>query len=234
MLTGVTFTGADDSVKVSELVGLAREWPQVEWGILFSMRNEGGWRFPSEDWVNELASSGGSEMRLAAHLCGRWVREMVVKGNYNWKEKGYASMFKRVQLNFHTEDHGKLEGLIGVLERGEEGREIIMQCDGVHDGLVKTIEGKWHGQVVPLFDLSGGAGIVPQEWPRAWRGVKNGYAGGLGHENIGKELARIREAVGEEDFWIDMERKVRSEDDREFNLRKVRSVLEQLEGEWGK
>jgi phosphoribosylanthranilate isomerase len=138
-------------------------------------------------------------------------------------------MFARVQLNFHTEPHGILAGLDKVLEAGDQGKAFILQCDGVHDEAVYE-QGRRHpGVVSPLFDLSGGAGVLPVEWPPAWSGVRCGYAGGLGPANVAEQLARIERAAPGASFWIDMERRVRSEDDSQFDLKKVRKVLEQIQ-----
>lgn len=79
---------------------------------------------------------------------------------------------------------------------------------------------------VPLFDTSGGAGIVPRVWPIPLASIPyHGYAGGLGPETLERELERIAEAAGDTRVWIDMERRVRSEDDERLDLDKVRRVL---------
>jgi phosphoribosylanthranilate isomerase len=100
--------------------------------------------------------------------------------------------------------------------------DFIYQCDGVNDRWIRELE---FGS--PLFDTSGGAGVLPNRWPGAWPGRYCGYAGGLGPDNVVEQLTRIRIAANEgERFWIDMERRVRSDDDEQFDLDKVRTVLE--------
>jgi hypothetical protein len=231
MLNGVTFTGADDSVAVKELVAISAEYPGVEWGILFSKRGQGGWRFPSEAWVERLQERKTRDMKLAAHLCGGWVRDLVMEGNFSWQEQAWVGMFQRVQLNFHGEEHGTLAGLETVLATGRDLKPFILQCDGVHDAFVRSQVERRPEQVAPLFDVSGGAGVLPQEWPRAWPAVRCGYAGGLGPENVVEQLQRIEEASGGQPYWIDMERRIRSEDDSQFDLKAVERVLKALK--WG-
>ena len=56
--------------------------------------------------------------------------------------------------------------------------------------------------------------------------ILHGYAGGLGPDNIESELQRIAAAAGDAPFWIDMETRVRSDNDEQFDLNKVRRCLE--------
>jgi hypothetical protein len=62
--------------------------------------------------------------------------------------------------------------------------------------------------VLPFYDLSHGAGVVPDAWPRSERYA--GYGGGLGPENLEIELRRIDDAAAGGSYWIDMETRVRS------------------------
>jgi phosphoribosylanthranilate isomerase len=78
----------------------------------------------------------------------------------------------------------------------------------------------------PLFDLSGGAGVLPENWP-----VANGYcgyAGGLSPENVQGQLELIEQVAGDGPIWIDVETHVRSEDDKIFDLDKVRAFIENV------
>ena len=50
----VTVTGADNSIRPEELVPIAKDYPFVEFGILLSKKQQGGKRFPSRDWLEEL------------------------------------------------------------------------------------------------------------------------------------------------------------------------------------
>ena len=234
ILDRVTLTGADDSVDVKELIPLSRDYPFAEWGILFSGRRLGMPRYPSRAWLAELERLMWQvPMRLSAHLCGRWVRDLVTGGKFTWKDEHAMEEkhFQRVQLNFHGEFHRRCMAFEQILmtdaplcESSSGGRQFILQCDGVNDPAAKD----WANiaDAVPLFDQSGGAGIVPGEWPKAWPGVYCGYAGGLGPDNLAEQLPRIELAAGDERVWIDMERKVRSEDDCKFDLEKVRRVLD--------
>ena len=76
--------------------------------------------------------------------------------------------------------------------------------------------------------MSGGAGILPNAWPQA-RDCYCGYAGGLSPDNIEEQLPEIEKVAGEGPIWLDMETHVRSEDDRQFELAKVRQVLKKTD-----
>lgn len=230
-LDRVTFTGADDSVNPEDLVAISMEYPIVEWGILFSPRHQGQYRYPSPYWLKRFfdVMRDHPDIRLSAHLCGGFVRDLVLNCRFSWAKQHTALIFQRVQLNFHGEYHRMHDDFPNTIHH-MPNTQFILQCDRVND---KTAEALAIGGIaVPLFDTSGGAGIVPERWPQAWTGVYCGYAGGLGPETIAHELPAIAAAVSaaraEQPFWIDMERRVRSADDSRFDLEKVRAVLQNV------
>jgi hypothetical protein len=65
MLECVTFTGADHSVDPQDPIDLSKEYPQVEWGILFSKRHQGMKRFPSIAWLDSLMELAPIGMKLS-------------------------------------------------------------------------------------------------------------------------------------------------------------------------
>lgn len=221
----VTITGADDSTNIEDLISISREFPFVEWGILFSRARQGAPRYPSLRWV-ELFAKAVAEcpMRVAAHLCGRLVREFVLDASWTFPEYcRQASIFARVQLNFHGQFHRASPSFQSALVTLCQQHEFIVQCDGVNDLEAEMLCDA--DLAVPLFDASGGAGILPVNWPAAWE-TYCGYAGGLGPSNIADQIEKIAVAAAGKSFWIDMERRVRAEDDSFLDLTKVRSVLE--------
>lgn len=244
ILDRVTVTGADDSVKPLDLLRLSERFPFVEWGILVSGSQQGGARFPSQQWLGDLRLFAlgvpADQLQLSMHVCGRWVRD-ICEGVFTTllaevlpNEMGYSlwSRFQRVQLNFHAYAHKiKAPAFYDALRRMCGGQQVIFQCDGVNDHLVLTADENGE-DVVPLFDKSGGAGVVPGEWPRPIRNRRlyTGYAGGLAPHNVVDELMRIAAVTEPDDrIWIDCETHVRSEDDRRFDLGRVVAFLEAVE-----
>ncbi len=231
-LDRVTITGADDSIDPEELAKLSVDFPFVEWGLLLSASNSGSARFPSLEWLARFYDVCQSVpgVKLSLHVCGEWVRE-ICAGHWSPVCSNTGPILglgntERVQLNFHAYGHLLGLGFFPATKQRcrEQSWQVIFQCDGVNDSLLLDAFGEGL-DAVPLYDKSGGAGVIPDSWPLAMEGVYSGYAGGLGPDNLESELPGIAEAAGGERFWIDMETKVRSGDDRVFNLDAVRRCL---------
>lgn len=227
MITKVTITGADDSINPHELALLSKDYPFVEWGILVSKSREASARYPSREWMNKLADIAPDLlMNLSCHLCGSYVREFVQGndnvvyelGNYVWRT------FDRVQLNFHAIPHEHNDSLIDMLIKHKD-KQFIFQHDGVNQGIAEDMHRKGC-DVSILFDKSGGAGILPKQWPPHHAEIKCGYAGGLSPDNIEEEIKKIDEQSGVNRIWIDCETHVRSEMDAKFDMHKVKIFLQ--------
>lgn len=232
----ITVTGADDSIKPEELIDLSRGWPNVEWAILVSKTSQGMRRFPSWDWINRLREIKNAGQQLAVdyprfqfscHICGRWAYNLVAGDMSFFEEKkDILDMFQRFQFNFHGHDldHFSSNWVPNLKKVLPPNAQCIFQMDGVNNHLLDIALS--HGlNAVPLFDLSSGAGIVPKDWPVPILNLFCGYAGGLGPQNIESELQRIESVVGKNVIWIDMETHVRSNNDVQFDLEKVRTCL---------
>jgi phosphoribosylanthranilate isomerase len=232
MLERVTITGADDGTSVEEMLALSRRYPFVEWGILVSKRHEGSPRFPSRKWMVALVEAAMPDketelLNLSTHICGAWVREMFV-GKMDWTALPMvASVSQRVQINTHAEEHVSTRRMMDTLEQRSEA-QFIFQWDGVNDHLIYAAKA-CALNVAALFDTSGGAGVLPEKWIAPADEFPCGYAGGLGPDNVLAQIAKI-EAVCAKPYWIDMERRVRTQDDSALDMDAVRSVLEQAEG----
>jgi len=223
-LDRITITGADDSIDPQDLVAITKKYPFVEWGILFSRSQQGTSRFPSNQWVKNLMKVYPN-FNLSAHLCGKWVRDVVLKSEFTFRDTHpLIANFQRIQLNFHGQYHKAHPDFVKLLHKHSQ-YDWIFQHDGVNDELIIQFVNMSGINVFPLFDRSGGAGVVPSEWPKPICGYQ-GYAGGLGPDNIVNEIGRVSQVAGESKVWIDMETKVRSNNDMQFELSKVEQCLE--------
>ena len=226
-ITKVTITGADDSIRPTELIELSERFPFVEWGILLSKSSEGRTRFPSLDWMHLLGDikRANPNMGLSGHLCGKWVRDLCNGQNeFGLDRPSLVAMFDRLQLNFHAYQHKIRPAFIPALTELMDGRQVIFQFDRVNDALLgEAFKAGING--VPLFDTSGGIGRLPDEWPIAIDGMYCGYAGGLGPDNLSEQIEKIELASSGQDIWIDMETRVRSDDDSLFDMSKVEACL---------
>lgn len=226
MITKVTITGADDSINPFDLIPLNDKYPFVEWGILVSQRNFGKNRFPAGEWLKalEILKKEHSEISLSCHLCGLYVRELSKGNDIAIKELGSIwNIFDRVQINFHAIPHTVLETMAVVLKQYPE-KEFIFQYDNVNNQAVHFMHEKGVN-CSALFDASGGAGILPKNWPQPLINIKCGYAGGISPENISEQILLIQEKIGDLNTWIDMETHVRSNNDNQFDLAKVEKCL---------
>lgn len=226
-LDRVTITGADDGVRPQDLMLLSAQYPFVEWGILAGARNARP-RFPSSTYFRELQYLQESEpqVKLSLHLCGVFL-EYFMLGSIAHLPADLEKGFRRIQLNFHGENVDYNLPLFVDAMAGLD-REFIFQIDG-HMGqqIISDVQGArcQSFSYVPLFDASHGEGRTPQEWPQPFDpDIYHGYAGGLGPDNLAREIPRIARAAGDCRVWIDMETKVRTGD--RFDLDKVRQCLE--------
>lgn len=236
ILDRVTITGADDKTDPRRLLRLSLEFPFVEWGILLGngVTAKGGHgfgfrRFPSHSWIEvlvELARHREQTLNLSLHLCGPFMRGAIDRGDEIVRELVSPHIWnaaQRIQLNFHGVAH-KVDPLQMAKHVHFSGKSWIFQLDGVNNDVFLAIA-EQTAMASPLFDRSGGNGIVPASWPK---GISPycGYAGGLGPHNLEEEISRIRAAVtGSQRVWIDMETYVRSDADRYLDIDKVREAL---------
>ena len=241
-LNRVTITGADDSTDPRQMYDLSEEFPFVEWGILVSKGHVGGSpRFPSTEWIAKLTHVVEGPMQLATHMCGGWVTYLLL-GNLDWESLPDVIHFsKRVQINTHSLVHGMHSELflsnlaaLRLVKGVDKDRTVIFQMDGVNEHLPYYTQLTPNIKTAVLFDKSAGAGIVPDSWPVINRHFMCGYAGGLSPDNVVAQFAKISAANSEAalgcyiDTWIDMERRVRTQDDLALDMGKVRKVLEQM------
>ena len=226
-LNKVTITGADDNTDIGELIDLSAEFPFVEWGILISERQVDNYRFPSFDWIQRFSSAFlWKGYNVSTHICEKWTRDLLV-GDLMWDEMPLCiEVSDRIQINTHSEYHANSEKLIPLLRQIPE-KQIIFQFDGVNDYLLTPAKDQGI-DVAALFDTSGGAGILPESWPEPHKEFPCGYAGGLGPDNVITQI-RMIERLCKQPYWIDMERRVRTDDDSSLDMVKVRRVLKQVQ-----
>ncbi|MBW3243440.1 hypothetical protein KUV57_12270 [Epibacterium sp. DP7N7-1] len=206
----ITFTGADDRTSLSEMKSLAASYP-VEFAILFSKSRAGKPRYPSRGWIEQAQTSG---LRLAAHICGEWAKQIVQTGASDLDHA--LQGFDRAQINTSAPvDHDLILTWADRVERSSGQKiEPILQCRGDFPD---------ESRISWLYDCSGGRGVLPEAWPTPPKdGIRFGYAGGMGPDNIDTVL---RDLSGAEGGWIDMESRVRNDRD-EFDLDMCRAVCE--------
>jgi hypothetical protein len=208
------------------MVDLTAEFPFVEWGILVSLRSEGGSRFPSRLWMESCVEAAEQNLSLSMHVCGEWVRQ-ILRGKMDWYQLPVIrNVAHRVQINTHAQEHVSTCAVLDWMQQ-LHSKQFIIQLDRVNDHI---FDAAWARciNVAGLFDCSHGAGVLPEDWPTPRDLARYyGYAGGLGPDNVVEQIGKIAKSLGDPayEYWIDMEGRVRDENDR-LDLAKVRSVLE--------
>lgn len=224
LLTHITLTGVDDHTDIAAVATLSHRYSLVEWGFLYSPKRQGnGGRYPSIDTLRKAFKTLPSNVRVALHVCGSGVPNLLA-GEPVVTELvvAVARRSGRVQLNFsQSSDNLDLDALSDLLDRFH-GMDFIIQHNEANQSVWAKLFS--HGNCLALFDSSGGRGIECGAWPAPMKGFNCGYAGGLGPDNLDVEMPRIRAAAHGTVFWIDMEGKLRTQDDV-FDLARAESCL---------
>ena len=246
----ITFTGAGQKTSFSRMRRISAANPLVEWGVLYSATKAGKEnRFPSLEWLEKFAQKANkSRMNISLHLCGEIVWDMLEQHHHNGalnpellRIYELASNFGRVQLNINhcrkkklvespllssrtQQDHNDFVCFLGKLSRNENRTRVILQWNEANQDLCKSLRAQDCLEV--LIDSSGGRGVAPERWPSLpmAEARRVGYAGGLGPANIAHQLQAIDAAADDRTFWVDMEAKIRTEDDF-LDLNKCEEVL---------
>lgn len=192
---------------------------------------EGEPRYATSEWVQNLGkvvSKSTTSMKLAAHLCGKRVNE-VLSGNDEFLSTLPSYGFKRVQINATAVNGVDTTNLADsvqtvaklmsqypqlefILQKNEETQPLwegLLNCEGEHCGK----KGYLPPNVSMLLDESKGTGVLANTWPNPPKEYEIGYAGGIGPKNIEKVLTDVLEAGNGRDIWIDMESSLRSKKD---------------------
>lgn len=231
----ITFTGIDQRTDPDRVKDISSRYP-VEWGILFSKRNQGVvQRYPSMIEVGRFIDGIDSSVKLSAHICGNYSNQVMtardVADPIPWEltdlSADISGLFQRTQINVadgETLVDGKdiRPDLAANWAEAIGADRAIIQCRGNFPDDTRV---DW------LYDRSGGAGIEPETWNAGADHSQAfvGYAGGIGSENV----CRILEAIGKahfpgKKFWIDMEGQIRT--DGWLDLEKCEAVLKAVYG----
>jgi hypothetical protein len=215
-LARVTLTGVDESVSARDLRDLSQRFPFVEWGVLHSEAREGKLpRYPSRRWRELLCREADKyDMLIAAHLCGSVAFEadvdLLVVKHYN-----------RVQLNgCDWRQVHRFVAEVNAIAPGQGGRVIGQARSPGEFQDFRAMD------IVPLFDVSGGRGVGPAEWPVVKTGLA-GFAGGLGEHNLKTLLTHFTKQDHSCRFWVDMETSLRDprDDHSWFSLERAARIL---------
>ena len=216
IINKVTFTGADNSTSVEELLSIQKEYPFVEWGILIAS-NPGRNRYPSNDYIMSLKDKN---LNLALHLCSIHSKGIMTDGIIDIK----YDFFDRYQINFNFKHSSHDLANYGKLINKFPNKKFILQANASNESYINTILEEINPKNTNiLFDSSGGRGTEIKLIKDPYKNIYTGYSGGLNPDNVNEICNLIIEHKSEDKVWIDIESGVRTDDI--FDLNKVRSVL---------
>ncbi len=221
-----TLNGIESSVSIATLQTLSRQFPFVEWGVLYKAEEEGFGRYASIAWIDALHNQlelDGSPWRpkLALHITGKAVDDFIHRRGH---VSSIVEIFDRVQIDL-SDSHCQLSEISGMFERWPD-KPIISRHnrENAHYAVLFMRNPNHYF----LFDESNGRDLESVNWPAPLYGKQCGYAGCLGPDNIVKELSNIYSVTDGQKFWIDMTMKLRSADNL-FNINKAVSTLQLVE-----
>ncbi len=207
----ITLTGADDTISPLDLASISKDYPFVEWGILFSANKQGQNRYPSNSWLEKLDKSTNN---FSAHLCGSYARNYLIG-----KDSISVDGFKRVQLNISPYLNDSLDILKNTLSKINQ--EYIIQSRDFHLEWATNL-----AKVSVLLDKSGGRGLFNIEdlLVKPNPNYPCGYAGGLSINNLAFVMEKVSEIAENHPIWFDMESSLRTDD--VFDLKICVKILE--------
>jgi hypothetical protein len=228
---GVTFSGVDETADVERLKEIRSHYFTVEWGLGLAIERqnrEAG--FPGVDWICKLSP----ELNLSAQLSGESARaflkgddaELMTKYGKVW------SLFRRIQINSTQGiDQVDLSGLTQLVAKNADKQIILRVRDRnleIADALVAQ-----GISCSTLFDESEVQELAQKKWPKGLKRFAGcGYAGGLGPDNIYKQLTPILNAAqSAERWWVEIDSFLRAtEHDQDvFSLASCKRTIREFD-----
>ena len=218
-LDNITFTGIDYSTNLQDITALIEYDSRAEFGVLLSYNNSGN-RYPSDaSFFNKILTDIPHD-NLDIHICGTACANFL-SNPYSILPLEFDNC--RIQLNigkWHGIDYAKLATFISDFNL----RGLIFQ-HGKSELAFKLSQ--YSDKVSVLVDSNGGRGKEITQITEPFNGVKTGYAGGIGPDNIETVLLKLEDSLPKDyTTWVDMETKIRTND--WFDIRKIKLVLEKV------
>lgn len=172
-------------------------------------------------WFNKLieyAKNLENAPNIALHVNYLWCDYMCL-GSVPNELSGWISarnthtgkpVVKRIQLNIGDRTFSFNSSKLAKLIKQYSDQEFILPWNPNTAQQIQELK-KTHTNFSLLFDGSYGTGIEPDEWQKpVYKCVPNGYAGGLGPDNVAQHLNKISKILPKNyATWIDAEGKLR-------------------------
>ena len=226
-----------------ELLSLLKDYPKAEIGLqLFAKKYyKNSERY---NWIVELAQElqkQPTSLKAALHINEQWCEDFAngkiseeIQTFLNFSHFSGEPVFQRIQLNFllTREKVSSVETLANTIKSFPKHR-FIMSYNPTNAEFMQQLHKK---DVIfdNLYDCSFGEGIIAENYsPPAFKNLLQGYAGGLGADNIKQELDKISAVIPQQTtIYVDAQGKL-EEGRRIFSTPKARAFIENIL-EWEK
>lgn len=218
---------------------LSREFPLVEWAVLYSAERAGReGRFPSLAWLERFAvNAQRAQLGIALHLCGSAIRTALgamasPPGERTEQARELLALcakYGRVQINvLGKRADAELYLRFGrELGRSEARTQVILPYYPAHADLAEVLAQSPDFDILcdssdELSELNERGATWPQLSTEAF--TRLGFANGPGHCGIGEMLDDIAEAYPDRAFWVYLESELLNEKSQ-FSLARCQLVL---------
>jgi len=219
ILEKIVFTGIDTYTDVQKLIDIIKTSKiPIEIAFLYSETKKAIRYMELSEILKRNNILQNNRISTAIHLCGiastNYLKDHTSGLLYsNLKNK----VFSTIQCNNIKVLRHELAIKHPKILHIPYNRNILKECNNIITS---------YNNISILQDRSGGKGISNDFLPPVMN-VKNGFAGGIGPDNVVEKLEEINNLVDKYYVtWIDMENNVRTED--KFDLNKIQQVIEKV------
>lgn len=228
----VSCCGANENLNIEEVIGLLKSNDKIEIGIGVS-KEKCYFKSKRFDWIIRLQERLRQEklsQKIAFHVNGQWAKEIVALGKLP-NEIAYLlnlNDFTRVQLNvigsgykFESNEIFTLSNLIES-QKDEKSFKFILPANLQSIKFLRGLR-NYTKDFDVLYDSSFGKGIQANNFFSLFPDQLQGYAGGLGPENIQEKLEEIDKVQPYKlPIWVDAENKLRNDNCNTLDLNKAK------------
>lgn len=228
---GVTFVGVDETADGERLKEIRSHYFTVEWGLWLAGESQGrDAGFPGIEWICKLPSG----LNLSAQLWGKSAGDFLQGDDTElMTEYGQVwSLFRRIQINSTDGiDQVDLSGFSRLIAKNAD-KQIILR---IRDRNLEVADALVAQGIAcsTLFDESEVQEPAQKKWPKGLKRFAGcGYAGGLGPDNIYKQLTPILNAAqSAERWWVEIDASLRvKEHDRDvFSLASCKRTIREFD-----
>lgn len=233
---GITCSGIDERNSIPETVQFLKKFPGVELGVQCHKRDfekRSAWL----EGVGKACETYAIEPKIALHLNEKYALDFcentfVENPVYLWLQREYLNgnpVISRVQINFVSNPSSLYPTIIPNIEKLKKQikslnkQRVILPYSKESKDVIRALYHKVPFDI--LFDESFGSGTVSQRQSPLFPDIYQGYAGGLGPDNILEELEKIAK-LAHQDIFVDAESKLQEE--KIFSFQKAEEFVSKI------